>query len=192
MQEPPGLGADVVEELQGSGCLFAMRGLGEAEDPEVTMPAPAPAFGTQIPGLLVRLRRPSVVPSTWSLVGRLKGCDHADGPPAACFRAGRGALIAPPGGARYDIVRGASLCRGAPPAQCQTPHPEGRPLHLFKGRPPFRCRVLPFSLLPMTPVGTSFRACLRAGGSSSPWRWGLSSRSLGDLPPGRTSSPRHL
>jgi L-methionine (R)-S-oxide reductase len=40
MQQHPDHGADVVEGVQGGGCPIAMRGLGEAEDPEVTMPAP--------------------------------------------------------------------------------------------------------------------------------------------------------
>jgi len=37
------------------------------------------------PGLLVRLRRPSVAPSARSLGSRLKDCDHADGTPAASY-----------------------------------------------------------------------------------------------------------
>jgi len=35
MEQPPGHGADVVEEEQGGGCVIAMGGLGEAEDAEV-------------------------------------------------------------------------------------------------------------------------------------------------------------
>jgi hypothetical protein len=35
MDESPGHGADVVEELQGGGCLIAMHGVGEAEETEV-------------------------------------------------------------------------------------------------------------------------------------------------------------
>jgi len=62
--------------------------------------------------------------------GGFEGCDPADGPPAASFRAGRVAFIAPPEGARYDIVRGALRRREAPPAQCQTPHPEDRPFFI--------------------------------------------------------------
>ena len=36
-------------------------------------------IGTCDPGLLGRLRRPSVAPSAWSRGGNEKGCDHADG-----------------------------------------------------------------------------------------------------------------
>jgi hypothetical protein len=72
-------------------------------------PASDAGLGFRITGLLVRLRRRCVVPS------------------AASFRAGREGFIVPPEGARYDIVRGASRRRGAPPAQCQTPHPEEGP-----------------------------------------------------------------
>ncbi len=53
------------------------------------------------------------------------GCDHADGTPAACFVAGRSDFIARPGGARYDIVRGAPRSWSVAPAQCQTRHPDG-------------------------------------------------------------------
>jgi hypothetical protein len=37
MEETPGHGADVVEELQGSGCVSAMRGVREAEDSKVNV-----------------------------------------------------------------------------------------------------------------------------------------------------------
>jgi hypothetical protein len=56
-----------------------------------------------------------------------EGCDHTDGTPAASHHSGRTHLIAPPGGARYDIVRCATPRRVVVPAQCQTPHPEGGP-----------------------------------------------------------------
>ena len=35
VDEAPGHGADVVEELQGGGCVIAFRAVGEAENPEV-------------------------------------------------------------------------------------------------------------------------------------------------------------
>jgi hypothetical protein len=37
MDESPGHGADVVEELQGGGCLIAMHGVEEAEETEVAV-----------------------------------------------------------------------------------------------------------------------------------------------------------
>jgi hypothetical protein len=45
MEQPPGRGADVVEELQGGGCLLAMRGMGEAEDSEVDIDVPRESVG---------------------------------------------------------------------------------------------------------------------------------------------------
>jgi len=43
------------------------------------------------PGLLVRLRRSSVVPSARSRGGELRDCDHADGAPAASSQTGKNA-----------------------------------------------------------------------------------------------------
>ncbi len=51
--------------------------------------------------------------------------------------------VAPPGGARYDIVRGASRRRVATPAQCQTRHARGRPLSRVTSRSPFRVEKAP-------------------------------------------------
>jgi len=67
-----------------------------------------------------------------------EGCDHADGTPAAFHFAGRTDFIAPPGGARYDIVRSVKRCREVAPAQCQTRHPEGAGSSARRGRPRFR------------------------------------------------------
>ncbi len=63
-----------------------------------------------------------------------KGCDHADGTPAACLVAGRADRIALPEGARYDIVPGAPRGRVVVPAQCQTRHPGGAGFSARKGR----------------------------------------------------------
>ena len=73
-------------EAGGSPCYLASRG----------------------PGLLVRRWRSSVAPSTWSHGGGLKDCDHADGTPAACLVAWRGAPERCTARvARLDIVRSA-------------------------------------------------------------------------------------
>jgi len=68
-----------------------------------------------------------------SRVVKLKGCDHADGTPAASFRAGRDPFNVPPGGARYDNVRIGLRCREDDGAHCQTPHPEDRPCPPIRG-----------------------------------------------------------
>jgi hypothetical protein len=83
-----------------------------------------------------------------------KGCDHADGTPAACLVAGRADRIAlakrPPAaatrpherttvgqvpvGARYDIVRCVTRGRLVDPAQCQTRHSDGGGYSARQGR----------------------------------------------------------
>jgi hypothetical protein len=75
--------------------------------------------------------------------GRFGGCDPTDRTPAACLRAGRADFIVRPGRARLDIVRGASRRRGARPAQCQTPHPEGGSFPSPPVLTTFRFSVLP-------------------------------------------------
>jgi len=73
-------------------------------------------------------QRPSVAPSAWSFVGWLRGSDHADGAPAACYWAGtqwkRRFTRGVPGSA---IVRSALRRREVIPAQQRAPHvPPGR------------------------------------------------------------------
>jgi len=87
-----------------------------------------PRCGSFIPGLLDRLRQPSVAQSAWSFGGNGKGIDPAD-----CASGGllpsRQTLTSSlnPWSARYDIVREVVLCRMIGGAQCQTPHvPSGR------------------------------------------------------------------
>jgi len=63
----------------------------------------------------------------------LKGCDHADGAPAACLVAGAEDRIVPPGGARYDIVHCVMHRREVVPAQCQTRHPDRQGLFVPGG-----------------------------------------------------------
>ncbi len=101
-----------------------------------------------LPGLLGRLRRPSVAPSARSRVGGGEGCDHADGAPAACLAAGRADRIAPPGGARYDIVRGAPRSLEVDPAQCQTRHPDGAGYSAGPGRA-LSLSLIPAAVLPL-------------------------------------------
>ena len=54
-----------------------------------------------------------------------KGCDRADGTPAANLSAGTEDRIALPEGARSAFVRGGPLRREVVPAQMRTRHPEG-------------------------------------------------------------------
>jgi hypothetical protein len=145
----------------------------------------------RIPGLLVRLRQPSVAPSACSLGVRIaralraprptparlrsepsslcddgltrspaergvKGCDHADRAPAACFVAGRTrqrcASRGVPGGA---IVRNGPRRRMVVPAQWRTRHvpmsaPSACPVRL-RPRNLMRPLPLPLPLLPDEP-----------------------------------------
>jgi len=48
MEESPFHGADVLEELQGSDCLIAMRGLGDADDSEVDVHLPRGSVGDSV------------------------------------------------------------------------------------------------------------------------------------------------
>ena len=77
-----------------------------------------------------------------------KGCDHADGTPAACLVAGAADRIALPVGARYDIVRCVTRDRLVDPAQCQTRHPDGGGYSAGPGRRWSLFLPLPVSLNP--------------------------------------------
>ena len=104
MEETPGHGADVVEELQGGGCLIGFREVGEAENPEVDVDLLRGSVGDAVvvepvsSGTSVAWRPGA--PAFWSAAARAAGgpashhrrgrarvdwkvCDHADGAPAA-------------------------------------------------------------------------------------------------------------
>ena len=69
-------------------------------------PNPDGATASRCAGLLARLRRPSVAHRRGREKGGLKNCDRANGTPAACFVAWRGAPGRSSAGvARLDIVR---------------------------------------------------------------------------------------
>ena len=83
-----------------------------------------------------------------------KGCDHADGAPAACLVAGTADRIALPEGARYDIVRSGTRGRGVDPAQCQTRHPGGTRFSAQPGRILSLSRSLSSDAVPATDTAT--------------------------------------
>ena len=112
MKETPGHGADVVEELQGGGCLIAFRGVGEAENPEVDVDLLRGSVGNQVVVEPVSSGTPVAwrpgAPAFWSAAAPAAGvpasphrrgrawvagedCDRADGTPAACIVAGTAA-----------------------------------------------------------------------------------------------------
>ncbi len=77
-------------------------------------------------GLLVRLRRPSVVPSAWSLVWWIGG--SATPPmatPAACLRAGRVGRRASRGSPVATLCGTRRVAGWSDPAQWRTRHPDG-------------------------------------------------------------------
>ena len=125
VDQPPGHGADVVEELQGGGCLSAFRGVGEAENPEVDVDllrgsVGDPVVGEPVPsGTAVAWRpgAPAVGRALWGRASRLPISLDADA--IACPR-GSGAFREAGSGPRCMVSRSAGLlvrrgsCRGRP------------------------------------------------------------------------------
>ncbi len=90
----------------------------------VGFPAAAPR-GSISTGLLGRLWRPSVARSARSRVGRRKGCNHADGAPAACLVAGKADRIALPEGARQRHCAQRDAAPGVRSGTIACPAPRG-------------------------------------------------------------------
>jgi len=97
-------------------------------------------MASRSPGLLGRLRRPSVAPSAWSRERRLRDCDHADRAPAASLRIGTSApdrSAARVARQRHCVDR-AALPEGSPGTFRARHAPVGRPMSANSGAVPAR------------------------------------------------------
>jgi len=130
---------------------------------------------SRTPGLLVRLRRPSVVPSAWSLGWWIEGLRprrwDAGGLLLSRESQAEACLPGEPG---IGIVWGATRARVVDPAQCRGRHARGRPLSRGPIEATLRSRDQSTTAGPCSPLREKLRRPRRWGrlGGRGGWKPG--------------------